>query len=37
MMLGLPISSFVLFILIPAAIVLAMLYFCWRIASGRDE
>jgi hypothetical protein len=35
--LGLPISSFVLFIVVPAAIVLVMLYHCWRIASGRDE
>lgn len=36
-MLGLPFSSFVLLILLPVAIVLVMLYYCWRIANGHDD
>ena len=36
-MLGLPLSSFVLFMLLPAIIVLVMFYYSWRIKSGRDD
>lgn len=36
-MFGLPLSSFVIFILIPTIIVLVMFYYSWRIKTGRDD
>ena len=36
-MLGLPLSSFIVFIVLPAIIVLVMFYYSWRIGSGRDD
>ncbi len=37
MIIGLPTLSFLLFLAIPAIIMLVMLYDCWRIITGRKE
>lgn len=36
MMLGLPLLSFVALFGAPALVVAAMVYYCWRIARGKD-
>ena len=36
-MLGLPISSFVVFIVLPLLVVLVMFYYSWRIGAGKDD
>ena len=36
-MFGLPVSSFIIFIVLPLLIVLVMFYFSWRIGSGKED
>jgi hypothetical protein len=35
--LGLPISSFLVLIVIPSIIVLYQLYYCWQVSTGRRD
>jgi hypothetical protein len=34
---GLPLSSFIVLILVPAAIVLYQFYYCWQVYTGRRD
>ena len=37
MILGLPLLSFVMFLGLPALLLLVMLFDCWRIMTGRKD
>jgi|GEM_PF-1786770 hypothetical protein len=37
MIFGLPIESFLVLFGLPICVIGVMFYYCWRIASGRDD